>query len=213
MGAFAEALLGGGGSTSSGGGMRPDIEIDKASFRHIERALERLTKAEADKVVLAALKKAAKPIRNKAKLNALSMVGTHARVRTIKRGKNKGTTKLLGGEAQRLSGTFAGKLRKSIVTRAQKKSSRAIGEMGVNVIIDKKYNKDFVDVSKGGTRNYIPAAIEFGHNLVFFGNPTGRRVAPIPFMRNAYDTQKQAARGIAIQEMLKGLSKLAAKSG
>jgi len=184
-----------------------DLEIDKASFRHIERALERLTKAEADKVVLAALKKAAKPIRNKAKLNAMSMVGTHARFR------NKGATKLLGGEVKRLSGTFAGKLRKSIVTRAQKKSSRAIGEMGVNVIIDKKYNKDFVDVSKGGTRNYIPAAIEFGHNLVFFGNPTGRRVAPIPFMRNAYDTQKQAARGIAIQEMLKGLSKLAAKSG
>lgn len=64
--------------------------------------------------------------------------------------------------------------------------------------VDPKANDLFVHINvSDGTRHYIPNAIEFGH-----GN-----AAPIPAIRNAYDSQKENARNVLKKELLAGIER------
>ncbi len=151
---------------------------EKEIFRKLEELGSKLEK----EIMNKSLREGAKIIRIQAQNNAMSMVG----------------------------GTFAGKLRRAIVIRRGKTRGRRLPSE--NIIIDKKYNNDFVHYPHGsksdiksrkttGRRSYIPAAIEYGHKLVFMGHRTGKRVPPIPFMRKAWHGKKRQAMDKAMRTL------------
>ena len=116
--------------------------------------------------------------------------------------------KLKSGQVSKLKGTFAGELRDAITVKAKKKQRS--GEFMIMALIDPKKNDQFVHYPRGsssnihtkkttGKRSYIPAAIEYGHDLVFFGNPTNTKVRPIPFMRRAWVEHSRSIRDFVIR--------------
>ena len=71
-----------------------------------------------------------------------------------------------------VGGKMGGLLAKNLHIRAFKKQRR--GQYGIAVKIKPGIN-EFIHIGKGGTRYYIPAAIEYGHD----------EVMPIAFLRMA----------------------------
>lgn len=114
-----------------------------------------------------------------AKLKALPTKVGKKIVRTATRAGAKNTLKevksnaksLIGGEM----GTLIAKHAKIIVFKHQRRGSFGV-QIGMKAGVP-----EFTDYSKVGRRNYIPAAIEFGH-----GN-----ARPIPFIRSAWDKTKR----------------------
>ena len=159
--------------------MQFGMKID--NVKQLETKLKNLEKKVAKKIITKALKESTKIIQRTAKANIMFMLA-----------KAKMTIKgnLKKGEKQRLKSSMAGKMAKALVVRTGKAKR---GIYLVEALYDKKYNDDFVYVSKDGKRSYIPAAIEYGHKLVAWGHRTGKKVAPVPVMRNAWDTKKGEA--------------------
>lgn len=133
----------------------------------LDALLGRLGRKEALKVAKKGTREGAKVIQAAAKANARSMIG----------------------------GTMGKLISRFLTVRALTRGQRRRDEVGAGVIINKKGNDEFVDVSKSGKRNYIPNAIEFGHD----------NVAPRPYQRSAFDTKKLAALRRVIKVMWDGI--------
>ncbi|MCP4567637.1 MAG: hypothetical protein GY841_08665 [FCB group bacterium] len=69
------------------------------------------------------------------------------------------------------------------------------GGYGMGVQLDADFNEPFLHITKDGKRYYIPFAIEYGHAYPGRGGGSSppKDVAPVPFMRKAYDSQKRPA--------------------
>lgn len=89
-------------------------------------------------------------------------------------------------------------LRKNVIVRAFKKQKK--GSFGVRTMLRPEVD-EFVHITKNNVRQYIPAAIEYGHD----------KAAAIPFMRNASDTHGEKARQVAIEEMKQRIEQAARK--
>ena len=98
-----------------------------------------------------------------------------------------------------VGGNMGGAISKNIHIRAFRKQKK--GQYGVSVKL-KPGISEFIHIGKSGTRYYIPAAIEYGHD-----NAMG-----IPFMRMASDMTKHKRIKILGLELAKGI-KAVAKSG
>jgi len=170
----------------------------------IEKQWQKLANKEVRKITSRSMRDGAKIFQRQTKRNILSMLG---KATFAKSGR------LRKGESKRLSGSFAANLAKDITVRAAKKRRRH--EVKVISGTHNKSNKYTYyplgassDLSTGKTNNkpsFIPAAIEYGHRLVFMGRDTGRRVAPIPFMRKAFEAKKQEARGKVLRAWYRGI--------
>ena len=185
-----------------------NITLDSKSLIKINTALMGIDNVTKNRLAVSALRAGAKPVRAKGRTNILTMVSGSAKFRGQEKGY-KGRIK--AGEIKRIKEHITGKMRKALVTRSQHRRSLPKGQKGVNVTMSADYNDDFVHISKSGNRTYIPTAIEYGHKMVIFGNKTGRRVAPIPFLRRAWDATKHTARKIIVQKMWEGIKAEAAK--
>ncbi len=60
---------------------------------------------------------------------------------------------------------------------------------------------EFVHTTQTGERQYIPHAIEYGHE-----GPGGNFVAPIPFLRPAVEGKRKAAENKIVREMANGVT-------
>ena len=72
------------------------------------------------------------------------------------------------------------------------------GQFRLQVGISSKANEQFVVISKAGNRNYIPAAIEYGHG-------SNKEGSAIPFMRKANDSTERAKVAIVSKELQTGI--------
>lgn len=127
-----------------------------------DKVLAKLMKLEvsgAKKAVRKGLREASKPMLKAAKMNAGSMVG---------------------GEMGRT-------IQRSLTVRAAKKTRQKVIQYKIEH--SKKYNPQFVAVSSAGRRNYIPSAIEYGHD----------NAQPIPYMRSAFDSNKASTAQLAVK--------------
>jgi len=86
-----------------------------------------------------------------------------------------------------VGGDMGTKIAKYLGVRAMTKLKR--GHYGAKTII-KPYD-EFIHVTKEGKRYYIPFAIEYGHG--FHGRSGNKDVRPMPYMRKAYEENKQKA--------------------
>lgn len=127
--------------------------ISLTGGRELEKKLQELTVKTQKKIVRKAVRAGVKLIQKQVKINARSMVG----------------------------GEMGKEIARAIIVRAGRQRKK--GYFNVATFVDGKKNDIFVDVSKKGKRNYIPAAIEYGH-----GN-----VSPIPFTRKAFETKRRSA--------------------
>lgn len=106
---------------------------------------------------------------------------------------------------------------------------RRKGQIGYHLVIDRAGNQYFVDTTKKGERQYIPAAIEYGHvkrnaeieysAMAIFSKKerkkqrkkyavkTGQFVAAIPFMRRATDSNLKKAPAIMGEVIRRELKK------
>ena len=146
------------------------FEITVIGAKELERKLSMLPINVAKKHVRTAVREGAKIIQAEEHAMAMSMVG----------------------------GEMGGMIANALKVRAARTKRR--GSYGVNVIIDPNKNDVFVDVSKSGVRNYIPAAIEYGHITA-----SGGRVAAIPFGRTAFDNKKTSASAAIERDLLRGI--------
>lgn len=98
----------------------------------------------------------------------------------LKRAKENARSKV-GGDMGKL-------IARSLQLRAFKKQKRSQYGMLVRI---KKGVDEFVVVSKSGQRNFIPAAIEYGHAFPYHGKGPGggapKDVAAISYLRSALD--------------------------
>jgi len=147
--------------------------------RELERKLLNIEVKTAKKVVRKAVRNAQKPTLAKAKSNAKSMLKSR-----------------FGGGLGSMGSLIAKNLK--IIAGKQKR-----GSYRLSVGISSKANDIFVETSKAGKRNYIPAAIEYGHGST-------KEQCAIPFMRGADLSTETKKRAIIISELRKGIL-LAAK--
>ena len=153
------------------------FQMEVTGAKELERKMSMLPIKVAKKHVRKAVREGAKIIQTEVKAKANSMVG---------------------GE---MGGMIAG----AIVVRAARKQRR--GSYAVNSMIDPKKADVFIDVSKSGTRNYIPSAIEYGHITA-----SGGRVAAISFGRTAFESKKARAAQTIESRLLRGIESEASKS-
>ncbi len=105
----------------------------------------------------------------------------------IKHGAEENAETMVGGEM----GTL---LAQRLGTKRFRKQKR--GSYGVALRI-RPGPLEFIWITQDGTRQYVPAAIEFGHV-----SRDGSRVPAIPYMRAAFDTKVRPAI-VAIGNVLK----------
>lgn len=114
-------------------------------------------------------------------------------VKTAVRASTKPPLQAVRGNARGMIGGTIGSLiaknTKALVFKFQRR-----GSWGMQVGI-KPDVPEFVETSAEGRKNYIPAAIEYGHD----------EAAAIPFIRNAWDATREKARKIIGVELKKGI--------
>ncbi len=137
----------------------------------LERKLKALEAKTAKKIVRKAVRAGAKPVLQAAKANAANMVG----------------------------GTMGRLIKKNIKIRAFRKQRRGSFGVGIQTAPDVP---EFIHINKGdGKRQYIPAAIEYGHD----------NVPAIPFMRKAADEKLKGSAKIIGREIAAGIEATAKK--
>ena len=137
----------------------------------LEKTLLALEKKESVKAVNAGLRAGGKIFQNAVKASARSKVG----------------------------GELGKDIARAIIVRAKKKKRK--GEKAIGVQISSKFNDKFVEISKGGNRNYTPNAVEFGHAAPGKGGSGAKVVPPNPFMRPAVANSKTAAVAVILRTM------------
>ena len=163
------------------------ITGDKALFKK----LHTLEKKVGMSIVRKGVRAGANVVLKKAKANAMSEVG---------------------GEMGRL-------IKKYLKVKVWEKQPP--GAYGMGVVISEAGNDVFVVTSRAGRRNYIPHALEYGHALPggggakskgregYGGGGGAKAVAAIPFMRPAYETEKDKAKRVIEQTMWAEIAKVA----
>ena len=127
--------------------------------------------------------------------------------KVIKTALRKGS-KVIRDEAKKnavsmVGGQMGNMLKKNIITRAFKRPKRGFYGLFTGMRADVP---EFAEVSKDGRRNYIPAAIEYGHAAPGAGGKKSIKTVPaIPFMRKAADTKGGQAKQVAVNEIRKGI--------
>lgn len=159
------------------------FELTTKGTRKLNRKLRRLVQRDAKRAVRRGVRAGTKPIRDKARRNARDDVG---------------------GDL----GKLIAKHIKAMVYKRQKKGSFAMA-----VGLSASGNAELVETTKDGFRNYIPAAIEYGHAHPFAG---GGRSAPkdvvaIPFMRIAHAETADIAIKTAERSIWKEIEQAAKK--
>jgi len=95
-----------------------------------------------------------------------------------------------------VGGTMGTLLAAGLVLRAFRKQRK--GSFGLNIRL-KAAIQEFIHIAKDGTRYYIPAAIEYGHDSA----------AAIPFMRAAFEADKSKTIVIMHNEIWAGIKLVA----
>jgi len=139
--------------------------------RELEAKLRELPAEVALRTGRLAVRKGAEVVRHAAQVNAVSMVG--------------------GETGEAIAEAIA------VQTLRNRRGLPVAARLG----IDKKTNDRFVVVSADGRRNYIPSAIEYGHD----------NAAAVPFMRNAWDSTKDIALQVLLSTLWDGLRREARK--
>lgn len=152
------------------------ISMNITGGRELERKLLNIERKVAKKIVRKAVRVAQKPTLLAAKASAKSMI--RPRVGEA-------------GELGAMGSLIANNLK--IISPKQRR-----GSYRLSVGIDSKANDIFVDISKTGKRNYIPAAIEYGHG-------SNKEQCAIPFMRSADRSTKRAKVGMVTKELRRGI--------
>ena len=142
--------------------------------KELEQKLLNIERKTAKKVVRKAVREGQKPTLAKAKSNAKTM---------IKSGSGEG----LGSMGSLIANNL------KIIGGKQRR-----GSYRLSVGISSKANDIFVDTTKKGKRNYIPAAIEYGHG-------SNKNQCAIPFMRNANESTEAMQRKIVIDKLRSGI--------
>lgn len=149
-------------------------------LRKIEKGLMNIEKKLAVKIVRTALRDAAKVFRQAQKANARSIVG--------------------GQTGQKIA-------RNIIIRKAKLRAKRYV--YGIDSFINPK-ETSFVGVTGSNKRYYIPSAIEYGH--AFPGRGGGRNppkdVPAMPYMRPAFETQKDLAEATFRRHITQELKKV-----
>jgi HK97 gp10 family phage protein len=105
-----------------------------------------------------------------------------------------------------VGGDMGSRLSKDLAVRAFKRQRR--GQYGVNVRF--KDDEKLVHITAQGKRQYIPAAIEYGHAFAGRGGKNAPKDVPaVPFLRPAFDTKKDAAERAVKRELLEGIERAA----
>lgn len=152
----------------------------------------------ATKIMGPAVKTGAKVFQNASKLNVLRMLGKMSQIVKKEVGNNLA--------AKHVTRTIYN----NVEVAARKKKVR--GEVAYNTLISRDA-KGMVYFSKDGNRSYIPAAIEYGHQVVYYGHKLNKKAQPIPFMRSAYMSHRNMAKEVILNKALKAIEKAAAKKG
>lgn len=164
------------------------IDVVLEGGKELERKLLALEKKTAKKVVRKAVREGLKPTHKAAKSNAKTMVG----------------------------GNMGGLISKALVLRAFKKQKRGSYAMTVRTRSEKEGGpKEFVHITKDGKRQFIPAAIEWGHAKPGRGGKKGapKDVPAIPFMRNASDANLKKGEKIFVREVKRGVERIGKHGG
>lgn len=121
--------------------------------------------------------------------------------KVIRKAGRKAMKPILGSAKQNartmVGGTMGTLLATGLILRAFRRQRRS--SYGLNIRL-KAAIKEFIHIAKDGTRYYIPAAIEYGHDSA----------AAIPFMRAAFEANKGKTFVIMHNEIWHGI-KLEAK--
>ncbi|SFC52339.1 HK97 gp10 family phage protein [Bacillus sp. UNCCL81] len=99
-----------------------------------------------------------------------------------------------------------GNLKKGIILRPEK--TRTKGKKVFQVVMDRRFNRFFVKISKSGKRAYYPASQEYGF---FSRGPNGSRGRYIPgynYLRGSNDSKQGEAKQIIIRTMLTEVDKI-----
>jgi len=175
-----------------------DFEIK--GMRQLQKKIDKLSKKVAGPIVRKGVKEGLRVAQKATKANILTML-SGGRTETTKKGKVKTSSTL-----RNVKGRLAETMHNSVIVRSQKKQRK--GVYGANVNFDKKAMDRLVyPESENARRQFIPSAIEYGHVLVFMGHHTGKRVRPMPFMRNAFDSTKDKVVKVATTRMWSEIKK------
>ena len=168
------------------------FELKLQGAAELEKQWQRLVQKDLKKISTQSMRDGAKTFQKQTKRNVLSMLGN---------AQFANSGKLKKGESKRMSGSFAANLAKDITVRAAKRRRRheikivsgTNNKSGKYTYYPLGSSSDLATKKTSNKPSFIPAAIEYGHDLVFMGKPTGKRVAPIPFMRKAFEAKKREA--------------------
>ena len=152
------------------------ISIQLEGGKELEKKLGALGTKVGRKIVRQAVTKAQKPTLKEAQSNAKSMIG----------------------------GEMGGLIAANIVLRTPKGKEMEPGGYEKNVRMKSESEgapAEFVHITKGGERQYIPSAIEYGHG-------TRKKESAIPFMRRAAYSQTKRTIAILAGELRKGIDKI-----
>lgn len=139
----------------------------------LEAKLNALGRDAAKKIGRRAVTTAAGVIRTAARQNARSMVG----------------------------GEMGSQIAKHIKSFVQKRQKRFYYSRGVDVDPKGQAEGIFVDIAEDGNRNYIPAAIEFGHD----------DAQPIPFLKSAWKANDRRSLSVMMKSLREGIESEARK--
>ncbi|MBN1807187.1 MAG: HK97 gp10 family phage protein [Sedimentisphaerales bacterium] len=120
----------------------------------------------------------------------------HAGAKVIQKAQKESAKNIVGGN-------LGSEIARNIVVRAIK--MRTKNRYGVAALINPK-EESFIYYTKDDTRYYIPAAVEYGHT-----NEDGTYVCSMPFMRLAFDAEKENAANVIISELKKGIERIGAE--
>jgi HK97 gp10 family phage protein len=159
------------------------VSMKLTGAKEIEKKLRELEPKVGRKVVRQALRSGAKIIQKAQKDSAKSVVG----------------------------GSLGSKIARNIVVRAMKKKTK--NRYGVTALINPK-EESFIHHTKDNKRYYIPAAIEYGHAKPGRGGGSSppKDVPARPFMRPAFDAEKENAANVIISELKKGIERIGAET-
>jgi hypothetical protein len=142
----------------------------------------------------------------KAVIRKMSKFEANTVKKTVRKGVRLGRKKTLAvakDNAARLERTGTGmaeniadSLKLMVTPRRQ---LRAKDAYAIEVGFDTKKHPELIAVSPGGTRNFIPHAIEYGHAGPGQGGSKSKVAKPKPFMRKAHEATKDESLRVAKQ--------------
>lgn len=164
------------------------ISMQIQNAQAVEAALKKFESKISKKIVREAVKDAWTPLLKLSKSNARNLSGT----------RRKGVKKVT---------RIGPRIAKALKLKPFRKQRP--GQYGMYVAIDPNQADQFIVISKSGQRNYIPAAIEYGHAFPGRGQGPGghapKDVEAKPFMRPALDATLPKAPAIFKTHLMRAI--------